>query len=259
MTISSKYKGKNYELYLGDCLEVMKHMDAESFDFIFADPPYFLSNDGISVKSGKQVSVNKGEWDRTKGVEADFEFHMSWLKEAQRLLKPNGTIAVSGTYHSIFQCGYAMQLLGYRILNDLIWFKPNAAPNLAGRNFAAAHETIIWASKNQKSKHLFNYALMKSFDEQGDQLKKLGKQMRSVWSLNTTPTREKLLGRHPTQKPIALLERLILASTALGGSVLDPFTGSGTTGVVALRTGRLFTGIELDSAYLDLAHSRIKE
>jgi len=236
----------------------MRQLPDESVDFIFADPPYFLSNDGISVQSGKQVSVNKGDWDRTKGLEADFEFHRAWLAEAQRLLKPNGTLSVSGTYHSIFQCGYAIQTLGYRILNDLVWFKPNAAPNLAGRNFAAAHETIIWASKNKKAKHVFNYQVMKSSEFPGDQLKNSGKQMRSVWSIPATPAREKLHGKHPTQKPLALLERFILAATQEGDTVLDPFMGSGTTALAALRMGRKFLGIEVDSVYNELAQMRIQ-
>lgn len=258
MTISSKYSGKNYKLYLGDCLEVMRQLPNESVDFIFADPPYFLSNDGISVHSGKQVSVNKGDWDRTNGLEADFEFHKAWLAEAQRLLKPNGTLAVSGTYHSIFQCGYALQTLGFRILNDLVWFKPNAAPNLAGRNFAAAHETIIWASKNRKAKHVFNYQVLKTTEYPGDQLKNSGKQMRSVWSIPATPAREKLHGKHPTQKPLALLERFILAATHEGDTVLDPFMGSGTTALAALKMGRKFLGIEVDSVYTELAKLRIR-
>jgi site-specific DNA-methyltransferase (adenine-specific) len=236
----------------------MKQMPDESVDFIFADPPYFLSNDGFSVSSGNKVSVNKGEWDRTNGLEADYEFHRAWLSEAQRVLKANGSLAVSGTYHSIFQCGFALQTLGFRILNDLIWFKPNAAPNLAGRNFAAAHETIIWASKNKKAKHKFNYQLMKNNEFLGDQLKNPGKQMRSVWSIPATPAREKLHGKHPTQKPIALIERLVLAATVEGDLVLDPFLGSGTTGVTSVKLGRNFIGIEIDAAYLELADKRIK-
>lgn len=237
----------------------MRSLPSESVDFIFADPPYFLSNDGFSVKSGKQVSVNKGDWDRTNGVDADFEFHKAWLAEAQRLLRKNGTLAVSGTYHSIFQCGFALQTLGFRILNDLVWFKPNAAPNLAGRNFAAAHETIIWASKTRKSKHVFNYQLMKLNEFPGDKLKNSGKQMRSVWSIPATPAREKLHGKHPTQKPLALLERLISAVTNEHDVVLDPFSGSGTTGLAALKFNRQFVGIELDNSYVDLAARRIGE
>jgi site-specific DNA-methyltransferase (adenine-specific) len=236
----------------------MSQLPAETFDFIFADPPYFLSNDGFSVSSGKQVSVNKGTWDRAQGVDVDYEFHRRWLAEAQRLLKPNGTIAVSGTYHSIFQCGFAMQTLGFRILNDLIWFKPNAAPNLAGRNFAAAHETVIWASKNAKAKHRFNYQDMKIFESSTDVLKNPGKQMRSVWSIPATPAREKQFGKHPTQKPVALLERLILATTAKDDMVFDPFLGSGTTGVVALELGRRFVGVDNNAGYLELALARLE-
>ncbi len=257
MTISSTYAGKGFELFLGECLEVMKQLPDESYDFIFADPPYFLSNDGISVSSGKQVSVNKGEWDRPKGALLDFEFHKAWLLEAHRLLKPNGTLAVSGTYHSIYQCGFAMQVIGYRILNDLIWYKPNAAPNLGGRNFAAAHETIIWASKSKSAKHTFNYDLMKIFDGQNDSLKNEGKQMRSVWSLPATPMREKTFGKHPTQKPVSVLERLILAVTTPGQTVFDPFMGSGTTGVAAIKHGRCFVGIEMDIKFVELANRRI--
>lgn len=258
MTISSTYKNDDYQLFLGDCIEVMKAFPENSVDFMFADPPYFLSNDGISVKSGKQVSVNKGDWDRTSGVDSDFEFHKSWLKEAQRLLSPNGTIAVSGTYHSIFQCGFAMQQLGFRILNDLIWFKPNAAPNLAGRNFAAAHETIIWASKNSESRHTFNYQDLKGLDLPEDKFKNPGKQMRSVWSIPSTPQSEKAYGKHPTQKPLALLDRLISAATTKGQLVLDPFMGSGTTGVAARDLERLFIGIEISPDYLKLARKRIE-
>jgi site-specific DNA-methyltransferase (adenine-specific) len=191
-------------------------------------------------------------------METDYEFHFSWLAETQRLLKSNGTIAVSGTYHSIFQCGFALQTLGFRILNDLVWFKPNAAPNLAGRNFAAAHETIIWASKNSKAKHRYNYQEMKVFESPTDVLKNPGKQMRSVWSIPTTPAREKQFGKHPTQKPLALLERLLSAATERGDSVLDPFVGSGTTGVAALALGREFVGIDSELDYLGLANQRME-
>ena len=128
---------------------------------IFADPPYNLSNDGFSVQSGRQVSVNKGEWDRSKGVEEDFKFHSDWIKACGRVLKPNGTLWVSGTYHSIYSCGYALQSQGWHILNDITWYKTNASPNLSGRMFTASHETILWARKSKKAKHLFNYQSMK--------------------------------------------------------------------------------------------------
>jgi len=251
----------NTEAFLlihGDAVESMRNLQPNSVDFVFADPPYFLSNDGISVLSGRQVSVNKGDWDRSHGLEADFAFHLDWLSEVKRVLTPSGTVAVSGTYHSIYQCGFALQKLGFRILNEIAWFKPNAAPNLAGRNFAAAHETIVWASKDPKSRHVFNYEQMKDGEFPGDQLKNPGKQMRSVWSIPATPLREKSFGRHPTQKPLALLERFILACTLPGQNVLDPFCGSGTTGVAAISHGRAFTGIDNNLEFIELARKRME-
>ena len=243
----------------GDCVAKMKRMRADSIDFIFADPPYHLSNGGFSVKSGKQVSVHKGDWDKSRGLDDDMKFHLDWIEQAKRVLKPDGTIMISGTYHSIYRCGVALEKLGFRILNEIVWFKPNAAPNLAGRNFAAAHETIIWAAKSKKSKHTFNYRVMKEYEAPKDVLKKSGKQMRDVWVIASTPKREKLLGGHPTQKPLALLERIILATTRPGDKVLDPFSGSGTTGVAAKIHRRKFLGIELDKNYVELGNARIRE
>jgi site-specific DNA-methyltransferase (adenine-specific) len=234
-------------------------MPSATIDLVFADPPYHLSNGGFSVASGRAVSVNKGAWDKSLGVAADFAFHEKWLAEVQRLLTPNGTVVVSGTYHSIYKCGFAMENLGYRILNELIWYKPNAAPNLAGRNFAASHETLIWASKGTKSKHTFNYAEMKMFDDPKDFIKNPGKQMRDVWAISSTPMSEKSHGRHPTQKPLKLLERIVLACSNPGDVVLDPFLGSGTTGVAALRLGRNFVGIEQHGEYIDLSRRRLQE
>ena len=139
---------------------------------IFADPPYFLSNGGFSVHSGKRVSVNKGDWDTSSGSDLDFEFHLQWLAERKRILKPNGTLWLSGTYHNIYQCGYALQYLKYHILNDIAWFKPNAPPNLSCRVFTASHERLIWVRKEKKSKHFFNYSLMKEGNWKDDLLKK---------------------------------------------------------------------------------------
>jgi len=241
-----------------DCFKYMKSKKSETFDFIFADPPYFLSNGGFSVKSGKQVSVNKGDWDKSSGYESDFQFHYNWIKECQRLLKPNGTIAISGTRHSIYKCATVLELLGFRILNEIVWFKPNGAPNLGGRNFAESHETIIWAAKSPKSKHTFNYKAMKAYIFPGDSIKKSDKQMRDVWMIPNTPEREKLNGRHPTQKPLALLLRLVEATTIPGDYILDPFCGSGTTGVAAKMLGRNFSGIEIDKTYAEVAARRIK-
>jgi site-specific DNA-methyltransferase (adenine-specific) len=246
-------------LYLGDCLQVLASLEAESIDLVFADPPYNLSNDGFTVHSGKRVSVNKGEWDKSAGVEADFKFHMSWIEACRRVLKPNGTIWISGTYHSIFACGYALNLQGFRILNDVSWYKPNAAPNLGRRMFTASHETLIWASKSKKARHTFNYDLMREGNFHKDPLKNPGKQMRSVWSITTPGSWEKRFGKHPTQKPEALLERVVLSSTREDDLVLDPFCGSATTGVLALRYGRRFVGIDQDKKFLDdLAVPRLK-
>jgi len=248
----------DFEILKGDSFKILAQLEPGTFDFIFADPPYLLSNDGLSVKSGKQVSVNKGDWDKSQGFDEDLEFHLRWISLSKVLLSSNGTIAISGTRHSIYKCGIALEMLGFRILNEIIWFKPNGAPNLTGRNFAESHETIIWASKSKKSKHTFNYEAMKVYDDSGDKLKSEGKQMRDVWSIPTTPMREKEHGKHPTQKPIELLERLVLACTKEGDLVLDPFCGSGTTGVASVMHNRKFVGIEKESAYTKLAISRIK-
>jgi len=249
----------NCEIFLADCLEILPSLAAESVDMIFADPPYKLSNDGFTCHAGRAVSVNKGEWDRSRGVEEDFQFHKEWIAACRRVLKPNGTIWISGTYHSIYACGFALQLLGFHILNDICWFKPNASPNLSCRYFTASHETLIWARKSKKARHTFNYEVMKNTHFSGDILKVPGKQMRSVWAIPTPRQQEKRYGKHPTQKPEELLKRVILASTNEGDLVLDPFMGSGTTGVMAIRLGRRFLGIERDRHYLSIAEKRLKD
>lgn len=172
-----------YHLYCADCIKKLKDFPENTFDMIFADPPYLLSNGGISCQNGKVVSVNKGDWDESKGLKNDFKFHKKWLSACRRVLKPNGTIWISGTYHSIYACGFAMQLLGYHILNDIAWFKPNASQNLSCRYFTASHETLIWARKDKKSRHYFNYDLMKDGNFAGDFIKKPHTQMRSVWAI----------------------------------------------------------------------------
>ncbi|HET7060148.1 MAG TPA: DNA methyltransferase [Candidatus Saccharimonadales bacterium] len=251
------FKDGDFVLYRDNSIEFLKQLPANSIDVIFADPPYNLSNGGFTVHAGKRVSVNKGSWDKSKGVDEDLEFHVSWIKQCYRVLKPNGTIWVSGTYHSIYQCGYALQLLGYKILNDVTWFKPNASPNLSGRYFTASHETLLWARKDPKGKHTFNYQDMKNGAwHENDFIKKDGKQMRSVWAIGTPKKEEKKFGKHPTQKPMALLERIILASTNKGDLILDPFTGSSTTGLAATKHQRKFVGIDLDKDYLDLSVKR---
>lgn len=255
----------DFVLYHGDSLSILAQLPENSIDMIFADPPYNLSNGGFSVHAGKMVSVDKGDWDKSKGFKDDYDFHHRWLEACKRVLKPNGTLWVSGTYHSIYQCGHALQALGYHILNDISWFKPNASPNLSCRFFTASHETIIWARKDKKGKHTFNYQDMKTKEWPDDFFKNGGKQMRSVWhipetesvwTVGTPKKEEKIYGKHPTQKPLELLKRIVLASTNKGEIVLDPFAGSSTTGIASVMHGRKFLGIDMDKGFLDLSKKR---
>lgn len=253
------YKKDDFTLYQGDCFEILKDIPENSIDMIFADPPYFLSSGSFTCQNGKMVSVKKGDWDLSNGTKKNFEFHKSWIAACKRILKPNGTIWISGTYHSIYQCGLALEVNKFHILNDIAWFKPNASPNLSCRFFTASHETLIWARKEQKEKHKFNYDLMKNGSWPEDQFKKPGLQMRSVWSINTPKPIEKKFGKHPTQKPVDLLKRIVLASTNKGDRILDPFTGSSTTGIAAHLYGRQFIGIDMEKDYLDLSIKRFEE
>jgi len=258
------YKNYGVKLSEGNCLDVLPTFPECSIDMIFADPPYNLSNDGITCHAGRMVSVNKGEWDKSEGVEQDHEFVLDWLTACRRVLKEDGTIWVSGTMHNIYSVGFSLQQLGYKLLNDVCWFKPNASPNLSCRYFTHSHETVIWAAKSEKSKHKFNYEIMKQIAG--------GRQMRSlwmdidiedspqdIWSITTPPREEKKFGKHPTQKPVALLERIILAATNRGDIVLDPFTGSSTTGIAAVRHGRRFIGIDANTEYLELSVKRLEK
>lgn len=247
---------KNFVLYHNDLFEVLSQLNDNSVDMIFADPPYNLSNGGFSIHAGKMVSVNKGDWDKSQGFEKDYEFHHAWLAACRRVLKPHGTLWVSGTYHSIYQCGHAIQSLGYHLLNDITWYKPNAAPNLSCRMFTASHETLLWVRKEKVAKHVYNYDHMREGDWASDFMKVPNKQMRSVWAINTPKSYEKKFGKHPTQKPLELLERIILASTETDAIVLDPFTGSSTTGLAAVKHGRKFIGIDKEEKYLTLSKKR---
>ncbi len=244
-----KAPGGAATLLHGDSLELLAAMPEESFDLIFADPPYFLSNGGSTCKSGRRAKVNKGDWDKSRGVEDNHAFNRKWLEACQRLLTPNGTIWVSGTSHVIYSVGFAMQQLGFKMLNEIIWQKPNPPPNLSCRYFTHSTETVLWASKGRKSKHHFEYARMREING--------GKQMKSVWTMTAPKKSEKSHGKHPTQKPIALLERILEAACPPEGSVLDPFNGSGTTGVAAARAGFSYVGIDQQEDYLDLTRNRI--
>jgi site-specific DNA-methyltransferase (adenine-specific) len=233
----------------GDSIEALAALPERSVDVIFADPPYFLSNGGTTCQAGKRVSVDKGGWDRSQGAEDNHEFNRNWLAACQRVLTDDGTIWVSGTAHVIFSVGYAMQQLGFKLLNDVVWEKPNPPPNLSCRYFTHSTELLLWAARGRKSKHHFDYPAMK--------LRNGGKQMKNVWRFTAPGKAEKEQGRHPTQKPLALLEQLLRASCPPGGRVLDPFNGSGTTGVAAAKLGLSYTGIELDPDYLALSERRL--
>ncbi|NPV46037.1 MAG: site-specific DNA-methyltransferase [Armatimonadetes bacterium] len=251
------YSSQGITLYHGDCLELLPLFPEEHFDMVFADPPYHLSNDGITCHAGKMVSVNKGEWDRSRGAEADHEFVLAWLDACRRVMKPDATIWVSGTQHIIYSVGFAMQKLGFRILNDIVWYKVNPPPNLACRYFTHSTEIVLWAAKSKKSKYTFNYEEMKQtpnlpFDD-------AGRQMKSIWAIKPPDKTEKTFGKHPTQKPVRLLNRIIRASTRPGDLVLDPFVGSGTTALSALITQRQCVGFDLDPAFLRTAAMRLQE
>ena len=238
-------------LYKEDCFNVLPELSEGCIDMIFVDPPYFLSNGGITCHAGKMVSVNKGKWDVSKGVEENYIFTQRWLRECQRVLTPNGSIWVSGTSHIIYTVGSAMQTLGYKILNDIAWFKINPPPNLSCRYFTHSTETIIWAAKNKNSRHSFNYELMKKMNN--------NKQMLSLLSIKAPGPLEKIYGKHPTQKPLELLNRIVLASTMPGDIVLDPFQGSGTTGISAFKEGRQYIGIEIEEEYLKVSIKKLKD
>ncbi|HEY4000201.1 MAG TPA: site-specific DNA-methyltransferase [Candidatus Xenobia bacterium] len=235
-------------LYQGNCLAVLPTLSEKAM-CIFADPPYFLSNGGVTCQAGRRVPVHKGDWDVSMGIEAVHGFNRAWLEACRDALDPNGTVWVSGTSHVIFSVGFAMQQLGFKILNAVTWFKNNAPPNLSCRYFTHSTETVLWAAPSTRARHKFNYRLMK---EMGN-----GRQMRDVWQMRAPGPSEKQFGKHPTQKPLQLLERIVLASTDAGDLVLDPFCGSGTTGVAAQRAGRRFIGIEIEKPYLELARQRL--
>ena len=239
------------ELIKGNSLEVLDDLFSERGEFvdlIFSDPPYFLSNGGITCQNGKMVKVDKGSWDKSKGAELNHQFNYEWLSRCQKVLKTNGTIFVSGTHHVIFSVGFAMQQLDMKILNTITWQKPNPPPNLSCRYFTHSTETVIWAAKNQKAKHIFNYEDMKDING--------GKQMKDVWTMTAPKQSEKSFGKHPTQKPLELIERLISATTKVGGTVLDPFNGSGTTGVACINLDRKYFGIELEEEFIKLSRRR---
>ena len=250
--IKAYYKSPDHDFNLlhGDTFELLPQFNFH-FDMIFADPPYFLSNDGISVQAGKIVSVNKGEWDRGGTPEKINDFNKRGIGLCRDKLKDNGTIWISGTYHNIFSVANNLTELGFKILNVVTWAKTNPPPNISCRYFTYSTEFIIWARKSAKHPHNFNYELMKHLNDD--------KQMTDVWRLPAIAPWEKSCGKHPTQKPLALLTRIILASTNKNGWILDPFAGSSTTGIAANLIGRRYLGIEQEKEFTLISQRRRQE
>ena len=240
---------KNKLIY-GDFFKEIRKIKSRSIDFIFADPPYFISNGGITCKSGKMQSVDKGDWDKSKTLNEKHKFNLRWIRLCKRVLKDDGTIMISGTFHNIYSVGLALESLGYKIINNITWEKSNPPPNLSCKYFTHSTETILWAKKDNKLKHTFNYSLMK--EENQD------KQMKDVWKFACINKKEKMFGYHPTQKPRSVMERIILLATKENDLVLDPFMGTSTTGVAAIKNERRFIGIEKNLEYFRIAENRIK-
>lgn len=249
MTPYFKSTDRAFTLLHGDCIELLKQFDFK-FDMIFADPPYFLSNGGISIQSGKVVCVDKGDWDKGGTTEHIDSFNRAWISECRNKLKDNGTIWISGTYHNIFSIAQILSELDFKILNVITWAKTNPPPNISCRYFTHSTEFIIWARKSAKVPHCYNYNVMKLINN--------NKQMTDVWHMPAIAPWEKSCGKHPTQKPLAVLSRIILASTDRGAWILDPFTGSSTTGIAANLIGRRFLGIDKEEDFLIISRNRKK-
>ncbi|CDE87665.1 dNA (Cytosine-5-)-methyltransferase [Prevotella sp. CAG:891] len=250
--IPSYYKSpnKDFTVIQGDCVDTLSKFQF-GFDMVFADPPYFLSSGGISCQSGKVVCVNKGNWDKPTTPEAMDSFNLRWLKAVRNHMKENATIWISGTHHNIFSVQQQLLKLGFKILNVITWAKTNPPPNISCRYFTFSTEFIIWARKSAKVPHYFNYQLMKQLNDD--------KQMTDVWRLPAIAKWEKSCGKHPTQKPLGVLTRLLQASTKPNDWVLDPFSGSGTTGIAANLLGRKYLGLEIEEEFLAMSKARREE
>lgn len=242
-----KSKDKNFYLLHGDTMEILSQFN-HKFDMVFADPPYFLSNNGLTIENGQIVSVNKGKWDKSEGFDFINNFNRQWLTLIREKMKDNATIWISGTMHNIFSVGQILSELDFKILNVITWQKTNPPPNFSCRFFTHSAEQIIWARKNPKVPHYFNYELMKELND--------GKQMKDVWKLPAIAPWEKYCKKHPTQKPLSVLTRIILASTKQGAWILDPYTGSSTTGIAANLVERKFLGVDLEKDYLEISKCR---
>lgn len=234
-------------LYNADCIEVLKTLKPNSIDLIFADPPYFLSNGGKSIHSGKIVSVNKGDWDEKSKYDNHLQFTKEWIQQSFRILKYGGSIWISGTVHNIFDVKNYLDEIEFKIINIVVWHKSDPPPLIYKNKLKFSYELIIWAKKD--GKHTFNYQYM--FDIKGEE-------MQDVWTIPAVQMHEKKFGYHPTQKPEALLERIIKACSNVGDTVLDPFSGSGTTCYVAKKLNRKYIGIEKEKEYFNISKRRIE-
>lgn len=247
-----KSEANDFNLIHRDVFKALKNIDDRSINMIFADPPYFLSSDGITCSGGKMVSVNKGNWDKALSTKDKYKFNKKWIKECYRILKDNGTIWISGTFHNIYSIGMALEEKGFKIINNITWQKSNPPPNLACKTFTHSTETILWAKKDLKNvKYTFNYELMKKLNG--------NKQMKDVWTTSLTKPSEKKCGKHPTQKPLEILDKIIIASTNENDIILDPFCGSSTTGISAVKLNRKYIGIDNNKEYLELSKRRYYE
>ena len=246
------FEDSSFKLIENDTFKTLTNFEEKTFDMIFADPPYFLSNNGITCSGGKMVNVIKGDWDKTLGIKEKHEFNKKWIKQCYPILKDDGTIVISGTLHNIYSIGMALEEEGFKIINNITWQKTNPPPNLACKTFTHSTETILWARKDSpKAKYKFNYKLMKELNN--------NKQMKDVWITSLTKPSENKQGKHPTQKPLEILEKIILASTNENDLILDPFCGSSTTGIASVKLNRKYIGIDNSKEYLDLSIRRYKE
>jgi site-specific DNA-methyltransferase (adenine-specific) len=243
---------KTYQIFNSDSFETLSNIGSDTIDCVITDPPYFLSNDGITCMSGKMVSVNKGNWDKSNGFSDVYDFNLNWIKECYRIMKMGGTMWISGTFHNIYIIGSIIQSFeDFKILNNITWIKKSPPPNLSCRFFTHSTETILWIRKGVKSKHYFDYDLMKKLNQ--------NKQMKDVWIIGRPKKDECKFGKHPTQKPEEIIERMVLSSTKENDTILDLFSGSGTTGIVTIKNKRKFIGIEKDEKYFEIMKKRLEE
>ncbi len=241
------------KLYNIDVFSFFHKIPDNCVDLVFADPPYFLSSGGITCRSGEKACVNKGSWDKLRPIQSVHYFNKKWLSEIKRILKPNGTTWVCGTFHNIFSVGYALQELNFKILNNIVWEKQDPPPNLTKKYFTHASEHLLWAAKTKKAKHTFNYQELRDISDE----KLIKSVWKDLWTLPSVTKSEKIFGKHPTQKPEKIVKRVILASSNIGDLIFDPFCGSGTTGVVCKKLGRKFVGIDNEIKYLNIAKQRL--